>query len=467
MRYVFDRMHWVVIALATVALIFIALESFSATSSLAESQKWVGHTHEVETVIMSIRSSLYAAQSALVTDSLMGEQSPETYSQAQATLSTGVADLRKLTVDNPSQQTRLDALDVLIKNRTESLRQSGSLAAGAEDTAAKQREFVISGRVLTGKALSILDDMRDAEEALREQRIAASRRTFTRMRVTLAAAYAIVVLVMFVYFRGLVRELQNRRRAEESVRQLSGRILQLQDAERRKIARELHDSFGQIFAALKMNLDQVAIEATAAGKPDKLLSESLVLLERCIEEARTLSHLLHPPLLDELGFVSAAKTFIEGFSERSRLQVNVDFPEDLERLPDEVELTLFRALQESLTNIHRHSGSNSVDISLERSSISVVLIVRDYGKGISPEFVERFANRTGGTGVGLAGLRERVRELKGHVHIRLAHPGTALRVSLPVPNRSVPRPPDPGAKPAEPNSNQSAAVEKLRSNASA
>ncbi len=150
-------------------------------------------------------------------------------------------------------------------------------------------------------------------------------------------------------------------------------------------------------------------------------------------EARTLSHLLHPPLLDELGFVSAARAYIEGYSARCHVQVNLDLPNDLERLPEEIELTLFRALQESLTNIHRHSGSPTVDIRLERAANAVNLTVRDYGKGIPADLAKSFANRTGAVGVGLAGMRERVRQLKGQLNIRPARPGTLLAVSLPLP----------------------------------
>ena len=436
-------MHWLVIVFATIALVFIAVVSFGATARFAQSEQSVAHTHEVETALMSFRSNLFASQDALLEGYVTGDPSfAAVYHRSEDRLAAKLQDLRRLTSDNPAQGSRLDTLAALIQSRRETLRESGVPSTGEGNATQAQRELFYRSQAPTTEALAVLDDMRGEEERLLQERTIASGRTYTRVRLALASAYAIVVLVLFVYFRGLLRELRNRQRAEEALRRLSGRILQLQDAERRKIARELHDSFGQTFAALKMNLDRIAADnASASGKSDQLLSESLLLLDRCISEARTLSHLLHPPLLDELGFASAAEMYIEGFSDRSRMQVNLDLPKHLERMPGEIELTLFRALQESLTNIHRHSGSSSVEIRLERRPTEAVLTVRDHGKGISAKVVEKFTNRTGGTGVGLAGLRERVRELEGQLSIRPAHPGTLLRVSLPLPEASASKAP--------------------------
>jgi signal transduction histidine kinase len=450
MRYLYERMHWLVLAFATVALILIAAFGFRATSRFAESAKWVAHTHQVETVVARIRSNLFASQDALVAESVTSDPSFHTlYTQSEAALAADVAQMRELTSDNPAEQTRLDSLEGLIKSRDDALRNFVSSTAASpaqpqpQTQQEAQRDRFMAGQAPTIKALAVLDEMLADEERLLAQRNEESTLTYMRARIALAAVYAIVVIVLFVYLRGLIVELRNRERAEEAVQRLSGRLLQLQDVERRKIARELHDSFGQTFAALKMNLDQVAMDEHPESERSRaLLAEALQLLERCMTEARTLSHLLHPPLLDELGFVSAARTYIEGYSERCHVQVKLDLPADLERMPDEIELTLFRALQESLTNIHRHSGSATVDIRLERATDSVNLAVRDYGKGISPDLAKSFANRTGGVGVGLAGMRERVGQLKGQLNIRAMRPGTLLTVSLPLPGlRAVdPRP---------------------------
>lgn len=444
MRYMFDRMHVVVLVFATIALIFMAIVSFATTSRFRESEHWVSHTHVAETAIMGLRADLFASQDALRAEAAYSDPSyANLYNQSEASITSHVADLRRLTSDNIEQQSRLDSLDALIKSRRGALPETGASALADPNNKNSAREILTVQQAATAKALAVLNDMREAEEQLLRQRIAEAHSTYERARIALAGAYAVVVLVLFVYFRGLIVELRNRRRAEETLRALSGRILRMQDAERRKIARELHDSFGQTFAALSMNLDQLAELARNSSRSRELIAECTQMIERSMEEARTLSHLLHPPLLDELGFASAAQTFIEGFSDRSHLKVNVDLRADLQRMPDEVELTLFRALQESLTNVHRHSGSPAVDIRLERDAYGVVLSVRDYGTGISADLLKKFENRTGGAGVGLAGLRERVRELKGELTVRPAHPGTLLRVSLPLPESSPQKPPSP------------------------
>ncbi len=148
---------------------------------------------------------------------------------------------------------------------------------------------------------------------------------------------------------------------KKSLRNLTGRVLQLQDEERRRFSRELHDSLGQYLAAVKMNLHMFSNSQPG----NKLLSEAIHLLDQSIAETRTISHLLHPPLLDEARFSSAAKWYLDGFAQRSGIAVKADLPNDLGRLPKPVELGLFRVLQESLTNIHRHSGSSRAEVALK------------------------------------------------------------------------------------------------------
>ncbi|MGB0046665.1 MAG: sensor histidine kinase, partial [Terriglobales bacterium] len=220
---------------------------------------------------------------------------------------------------------------------------------------------------------------------------------------------------------------QSARRSEESLRRLTGRLLQLQDSERRKFSRELHDSLGQYLAGAKMNL-----EMYASQRQDNLLEEAAKLLDHSIAETRTISHLLHPPLLDEVGLSSAAKWYVEGFAQRSKIEVKADLPEDASRLPKPVALGLFRVLQESLTNIHRHSGSDKAEITLEIGPDRAVLKVRDYGKGISPEVLGPFWTTGINSGVGLAGIRERIHELGGQLRIERCAPGTLIVVAMPL-----------------------------------
>jgi signal transduction histidine kinase len=215
-----------------------------------------------------------------------------------------------------------------------------------------------------------------------------------------------------------------------ALRLLSARLMRVQDEERRRIARELHDSLGQYLAAAKINLDVLSAE-----KPNDAtyLREARNLIERAISDTRTLSHLLHPPLLDEAGFGTAAKWFVEGFGSRSKIATRLEMPANLDRLPSEIEIALFRILQESLTNVHRHAGTKKVEVRLRRDDASVSLEIEDHGKGISKEVLERFGKSGANVGVGLAGMRERVAELGGTFEIRSGKKGTCLTARIPVP----------------------------------
>ena len=222
-----------------------------------------------------------------------------------------------------------------------------------------------------------------------------------------------------------------RRRAEDATRRLSGRILSLQDDERRRIARELHDSLGQYLVSLKVNLDLLS-DVVKGTRENAIVSECLQAVQECLSDTRTISHLLHPPLLDEAGFSSAARWYVEGFAERTGFQVNLDLPPDLGRLDRDVETTLFRILQEALTNVHRHSGGSIVCITLQLDAEQVQLQVSDNGRGIPEERLQRLREDDSATGVGLAGMRERVRELGGSLAIGAAIPGTTITVTIPV-----------------------------------
>ena len=221
-----------------------------------------------------------------------------------------------------------------------------------------------------------------------------------------------------------------RRNAESAIRRLSGRLLNLQDQERRRIARELHDSLGQYLAGLKMTIELLGQPNTRdkAG----LFAECSEILERCISETRTLSHLLHPPLLDEAGFASAAKWFVSGFSQRSGIPVNFNLAPNFPRLPEAVEIALFRVLQESLTNVHRHSQTGGAEIRVELRTDDVMLEVTDHGRGIPSNVLGPIKRNGMQSGMGLAGIRERVNELNGRLEIESNSTGTTIRVTLPT-----------------------------------
>jgi signal transduction histidine kinase len=207
--------------------------------------------------------------------------------------------------------------------------------------------------------------------------------------------------------------------------------MKMQDEERRRVARDLHDSTGQTLAALRMNVASLQKRFENDPLTSGPLTDIAGIADQALQEIRTTSYLLHPPLLDEAGLASAARWYVEGFSQRSGIQVNLDFPSGFERLPNDVEMVLFRVLQESLTNVHRHSGASIVDIEFERNADSVILEVRDNGHGIAPELLDRLRKTTAGSGVGLAGMRERLNELNGQFEVESGSNGTTLRFGLP------------------------------------
>ena len=218
-----------------------------------------------------------------------------------------------------------------------------------------------------------------------------------------------------------------RKRAEDAARSLSARILTLQDEERRRIARGLHDSLGQYLTALKLNLDLLS---TTHQK--RIASECSEMVDKCLAETRTISHLLHPPLLDEAGLGSAIHWYVKGFAQRSGIKVTLELPSQFGRLHRDVETALFRALQEGLTNVHRHSGSPVVAIHLIVETKQVRLEIKDKGQGMPPKTLKRLVEGIADTGVGLAGMRERMRELGGSLRIKSDKDGTLLRVVIPI-----------------------------------
>ena len=223
-----------------------------------------------------------------------------------------------------------------------------------------------------------------------------------------------------------------RRKSEHTLAQLSGRLLQMQDEERRRIARELHDTTGQNLAALNINLSLLLSTPGLDRQARETIEESIALNDASIREIRTLSYLLHPPLLDELGLVSALRAYSEGYAERTGLAIELDLPALMPRLPQAIEIALFRIVQEGLTNIHRHSGSMSAILRLKSQPKGVELEVADRGRGLPPGILEGEMTSASRIGVGIAGMRERARQLGGHLTIGSSETGTTLHVVLPL-----------------------------------
>jgi len=228
---------------------------------------------------------------------------------------------------------------------------------------------------------------------------------------------------------------------ESSLRQLSGRLLQLQDEERRRIARDLHDTTGQKIAALSMSLDRVArLLDTRKPERQEALNEGREIVRMIGEEIRTLSYLLHPPLLDESGLGSAIRWYAEGFQKRSGIKLNVNIAADFGRLSTEVEMALFRVVQESLTNVHRYSGSPDAEISVFGTADTVKLEVVDHGKGIEAGTARVKVEGIAALGVGIPGMRERLRQLGGQLEVDFGRDGTRVSASVPLKKAKAPEP---------------------------
>lgn len=229
----------------------------------------------------------------------------------------------------------------------------------------------------------------------------------------------------------LERMVENRTAA---LRRLSNRMMTMQDEERRRIAREIHDGLGQELAAAKMILDGIMAKDLSPGM-QQTSQEASALVDRAIQQVRTISHLLHPPLLDEVGLVSALKWFLEGLSERSGIKVVLEVdPPNVGRLKSELETAIFRIVQEALTNMFRHSGARNGSVALFQKNGSITVTVRDDGKGIEEQVIQL---RPESVGVGIGGMRQRVTELGGTLRLSNANPGTIVEVVIPAIQRNT------------------------------
>ena len=261
--------------------------------------------------------------------------------------------------------------------------------------------------------LTHLSEIRQTAYLARETKIAAQERTETALRQTQSR--------MEVDLAARAAQLE----------QLSARLLNMQDEERRRLARELHDSAGQYLAGIQMNLS--ALLRPNSGLADLArarVTDSMDMANLCTSEIRTMSYLLHPPLLDEMGLRSAISWYAEGFANRSGIRVALEIADTIGRLPSEIETALFRVVQQSLANIHRHSASAVAVIRINIDADAVNVEIRDEGHGISPEVLAGFHSGTRLPGVGMAGMRERIRDMGGTFEVSSSDKGTSIQVRL-------------------------------------
>ena len=413
---------------AVVLLLLSGLATYATVVRLRTAQRWVGHTRDVQSALGDLNNLGSRAGRARTRYVDTGEEAFfQDYQQAAGEVPAKLQQIRELTVDNLEQQDSWLRLESITSRRLNLLNNSVQLKRSGSPDAQEQirlRQQIID---VSAEADSLLQEMQNEEQQLLDSRRLQSERWFRITAYILCTAFLVALALFIFHYRTLNSELGAREQAEASLRTLSVRLLEVQDQERRKFSRELHDSLGQYLVGVKMNLTMLGKSAPA----NTLITESTKLVDLAITETRTLSHLLHPPLLDEAGFASAARWYVEGFAQRSGIQTSLDIPENLGRLPEPVELALFRVLQESLTNVHRHSKSPRADVSLRLSPQQVVLRVRDYGKGIPAEVLERFQQNRAHGGVGLTGMRERIHELGGRLEMDSDGDGTQVLAIMP------------------------------------
>ena len=417
----------------------IAGAAYVTQRGVSNSTSWVLHSYDVRSELENFQTELAEIRGGALAYGMSGDESQlQLFRQHSQYISSTLDDLRKLTADNAQQQQRLSELESLFKNyiaQLQSTTASGVVASTSTAKTAVIRDLDAQESQLRG----VVRRMDEEEIKLLSHRLGAWNRQFWRTGLVLALALFVALGFLAYNFRLLSREIVRTQDLERfqrenvrSSRALSARILDLQDAERRRIARELHDSVGQYLVGLKINLEQLlSTRANLSPAHEKLFMDTVDLAERSMLEVRTISHLLHPPLLDEVGLESATRWYADGFAKRCALKVSLHLDPITNRLPKEVELALFRVLQESLTNVHKHACAKSIEVILTCSTGHVVLTVIDDGMGISWETLTRFSSGRA-SGVGLAGMRERLAELDGTLEVERRSRGTAVRATIPV-----------------------------------
>lgn len=430
------------IRFASLILVFITILALGAVAYFTErgivvSRDWVIHTYQVRSQLNDLQLEVMRAGANgapfLLTPGI--ERFTPSSQQSELARQT-VEELARMTRDNPRQQERLEQLGRILKDNVALIdgQRSPDDLRVYFSPAERKREQEIGDR--EKQIASIVRSMQDEEGLLLDQRLKAWDYLFKRNVLMLGLAFAVVTSMLAYNFHLLVAEVARTKDTEEksranadSYRLMSARILELQDFERRRIARELHDSVGQYLAGLKINLNQ--LENGARIDAPALLRETVGLTDYAIQEVRTISHLLHPPLLEELGFLPAARWYVDEYGKRSEVKVSLIVSDPIERLPREVEIALFRVLQESLTNVYRHSGAQSVDVRIVCRDAHVSLTVADDGRGIPEDVLARFRDGAA-SGIGLAGMRERLAEFGGEFKVESSSGGSVVEAVIPT-----------------------------------
>ena len=426
----------VILGVAIALLLVSSLAAYVALFRFRSGENWVRHTRDVQSTLAQFDMSASRTWRLSLEYLSSGD---DTILRREADLTremrSGIASVRHLTADNSQQQSNCAQLEdateksISLIEREIELKRSGKLDGSAQQT------FTAQVLAAATEVDNLAERMYVGEEQLLTQRRERVQNSFVWSIAILIISLLSATLMFLVHHRLLMGEVRARTQAEASQRALSARLLIVQDEERRRFARELHDSVGQNLAALKMVLS--GMQAKLPG--DYTVEDCLKLLDDSLSETRTISHLLHPPLLDEIGLKSASRWFVEGFAKRSGIATKLDIADGAERLPDLMELVLFRVLQEGLTNVHHHSGATKAEVSLAEVGNNVVLRIKDYGKGLPQDVLQNMREGGQPRGVGLASMTERLREIGGHLEVTSTADGAEIVARVPLDRRWLSR----------------------------
>jgi signal transduction histidine kinase len=428
--------HRIIFASAVFLLAVCGLVLSWLIYQIYSGEQWVRHTYAVQVLIADINADLSRSGRSRQVYLRTGDKHElETIAQARNEVVQDLSELKRMVRDNSDQEKSVESLEQAINGRFRTFDDSLRLADGGASSPQAQDSYNAELVQWAQQTSSITEEMKDSESNLLERRLLYADSLFFWIIAILAVTYVLALYMLWEHYRGLTYELAERKEAERYASSLSSQLMRAQDQERRKIARDLHDGLGQSLVGAKMIADSLFKRSPNEPK----LADLRALLEDSVASTRSMSHLLHPPLLEELGFISAARSYVQGFAERTGIAFDIDIPDMDNRLPRELELTLLRILQEALSNIQRHSQSTKAGVRFQADSKTAALKIWDNGVGLPAGMVQNLNGGGVSEGVGLAGMRERVRERKGQFEINSDSRGTAVSVTFSiVPESSTP-----------------------------
>jgi signal transduction histidine kinase len=397
-------------------------------------EKWVRHSYDAQLLIGEIQSGLASTGRARQVYLQTGDaQYLEDIETGHQSVLSQVTRLKEMLEDNSDQVKKSAKLEEAAKGRFATLEASVQLAKAGKSTHDAQDGFTRDLVKWSQQTAEIAGEMQDAESRLLDRRLLLTNSLFISIVTIFATMYLLSLYMLFEYHRDLNWELAERKLAEQNALNLSMQLLKIQDQERRKVARDVHDGLGQYLVAAKMIADSFVNRT-----PDKEKTQELsTILGEALTSSRSITYLLHPPLVDELGFCSAARAYLEGFSSRTGVEIRIDLPDIENRLPQDLELVLFRVLQEALSNIQRHSKAAKAEVQFNADSRSATLNVRDNGVGLPEGMIDDLNEHGTRAGVGLAGMKERVRERNGKFEIRSDSGGTVISATFPLTPKAI------------------------------